>query len=108
LAQTSVEPQVVLVRLNAKQLMFAHEAWPALRLEGKPQCHIIPIAKERGEIAVSTGCMLSRARTGMSNNEVTCAIPAALLAEFVTKLSAVREADNRVAAYAAEDGKRFV
>src|SRR5262249_6900820 len=72
-----IEPSVILLRLNGKQQMLLHDAWPELRFEGKPQCHIIPIAKEQGEIAVSVGCMLSRVRTGMSNNEVTCAIPTA-------------------------------
>jgi uncharacterized protein (DUF169 family) len=107
LAQASVEPQVVFIRINGKQLMFVHEAWPQLRLEGKPQCHIIPIAKEAGEIAVSSGCMLSRVRTGMSNNEITCAIPAGLLAGFVEQLRAARAADTTVAVYASEDAKRF-
>jgi uncharacterized protein (DUF169 family) len=107
LAQASVEPQVVFIRLNGKQMMFVHEAWPGLRLEGKPQCHIIPIAKEAGEVAVSSGCMLSRVRTGMSNNEVTCAIPAGLLADFVAQLRAARAADMAVAVYASEDAKRF-
>ena len=49
----SAEPSVVLLRLNGKQQMLLHDAWPSGRFEGKPQCHIIPIAKEGGEIAVS-------------------------------------------------------
>src|SRR5256885_1115800 len=43
-----VEPSVILLRLNGKQQMLLHDAWPGLRFEGKPQCHIIPIAKESG------------------------------------------------------------
>ena len=34
------------------------------------------VAQSTGQVAVSSGCMLSRVRTGMSNNEVTCALPA--------------------------------
>jgi len=60
LRDMSVEPSVILLRVNGKQQMLLHDAWPGLRFEGKPQCHIIPIAKERGEIAVSVGCMLHR------------------------------------------------
>ena len=101
-----VEPSVILLRLNGKQQMLLHDAWPSLRYEGKPQCHIIPIAKESGELAVSVGCMLSRVRTGMSNNEVTCAIPASRMSLLIERLRAAR-ADNAVAAYAAEDSKRF-
>jgi uncharacterized protein (DUF169 family) len=102
-----VEPSVILLRLNGKQQMLLHDAWPALRFEGKPQCHIIPIAKERGEIAVSVGCMLSRVRTAMSNNEVTCAIPTARISALLETLRTARVADNLVAAYAAEDSARF-
>lgn len=102
-----VEPSVILLRLNGKQQMLLHDAWRGLRFEGKPQCHIIPIAKESGEIAVSVGCMLSRVRTGMSNNEVTCAIPTSRLSALIERLRAARAADNAVAAYAAEDSKRF-
>ncbi len=102
-----LEPSVILLRLNGKQQMLLHDAWPDLRFEGKPQCHIIPIAKEGGEIAVSFGCMLSRVRTGMSNNEVTCAIPASRVSALIVRLRAARAADNAAAAYASEDSKRF-
>jgi uncharacterized protein (DUF169 family) len=107
LASMSVEPDVVFLRLNGKQLMQLHGAVPDLTLQGKPQCHIIPIAKEAGTIAVSSGCMLSRVRTGMANNEVTCAIPAARLGELVAQLKKSQAADLAVAAYASEDAKRF-
>jgi uncharacterized protein (DUF169 family) len=104
LHKVPVEPSVILLRLNGKQQMLLHDAWPSLRLEGKPQCHIIAIAKEHGEIAVSVGCMLSRV---MSNNEVTCAIPASRVPVLIKRLRAARAADTAVAAYAAEDAKRF-
>ena len=107
LAETPVDPDVVLLRLNAKQVMVVHDACPELRFEGKPQCHIIPIAKERGEITASVGCMLSRARTGMSASELTCALPTATLPELVERLRAARSADDKVAAYAAADAQRF-
>lgn len=100
-------PDVVLLRLTGKQLMLIHDACPELKFEGKPQCHIIPLAKERGDIAVSSGCMLSRVRTGMSNNEVTCAIPGRRLGEVVDRLRAAQAADMQVAAYAAADARRF-
>jgi uncharacterized protein (DUF169 family) len=107
LGQASTDPDVVLLRVNGKQLMLLNDAWPDLRFEGKPQCHIIPIAKEAGDVAVSSGCMLSRVRTGMSNNEVTCAIPARRLGELIGKLQTAQKADFQVAAYAAADAKRF-
>jgi uncharacterized protein (DUF169 family) len=107
LAEGAFEPDVILLRLTGKQLMLVNDAWPELRFAGKPQCHIIPIAKESNEVAVSSGCMLSRVRTGMSNNEVTCALPAAKLAAFVARLTKAQDADLKVAAYAAGDAQRF-
>lgn len=107
LAETSVEPDVVFLRLNAKQAMLLSDAIPDLRFEGKPQCHIVPLAKEDDTIAVSVGCMLSRVRTGMSNNEMTCAIPAKRLAEVIDRLKTNASADNAVAAYASSDASRF-
>ncbi len=107
LEATPVEPSVVLLRLNGKQQMLLHDARPELRLEGKPQCHIVAIAKEQDEVALSVGCMLSRVRTGISNNEVTCALPAHRVPVLIERLRAARAADQAVAAYAAEDARRF-
>ena len=53
LAETPHDPDVVLLRVTGRQLMVLHDAVPDLRIEGKPQCHIIAIAKEQGEIAAS-------------------------------------------------------
>ena len=53
------------LRVNGQQLMVLSDAIPGLRIEGKPQCHIVAIAKEQGVIAASVGCALSRVRTGM-------------------------------------------
>ena len=71
LADTAIDPDVVLLRVTGRQLMVLHDAIPGLRIEGKPQCHIIAIAKEQGEAAASVGCQLSRVRTGMPNAEMT-------------------------------------
>jgi uncharacterized protein (DUF169 family) len=107
LAETPVDPDVVLLRLNAKQLMVLHDALPGLRIEGKPQCHIVAVAKEQGEVAASVGCALSRARTGMPATEMTCAIPAGQLADVINKVEQTATADTAVATYAAADAKRF-
>jgi uncharacterized protein (DUF169 family) len=107
LSKAVIEPDVVLLRLNAKQAMMLHDSVPGLRIEGKPQCHIVAIAKEANEPALSVGCMLSRVRTGMSNNEMTCALPAQKLAEFIKQVKLGSIADTAVAAYAAADTKRF-
>ena len=80
LAETPVDPDVVFLRVTGRQLMVLSDAIPGLRIEGKPQCHIVAVAKEEGVPAASVGCALSRVRTGMPPTEMTCAIPAAQLA----------------------------
>jgi uncharacterized protein (DUF169 family) len=107
LQDTPVDPDVVLLRVHGKQLMVLHDALPSLRIEGKPQCHIVAVAKEEGEPAASVGCALSRVRTGMPATEMTCAIPADQLPAVVDAVTATARLDTGVARYAAEDARRF-
>ena len=107
LAETPVDPDVVLVRVNGKQLMVLVDALPGLRIDSKPQCHVVAVAKERGEVAASVGCALSRVRTAMAATDMTCAIPGPRLAEVVDVVVATAAADTRVARYAAQDAQRF-
>ena len=53
------------------------------------------------------GCMLSRVRTGMPAEQMTCAIPAARLAEVVERIRRTAEVDAVVATYAGTDSRRF-
>jgi uncharacterized protein (DUF169 family) len=101
------EPDIIFLRLDARQLMELADAVPDLAVTGKPQCQIIPRALDRGEVAASLGCALSRARTGMGDDEHTCAIPAWRVGEILARLTAVRAADLAVAGYAVEDARRF-
>ena len=107
LAETPVDPDVVFLRVNGRQLMVLSDAIPGLRIEGKPQCHIVAIAKEQGEPAASVGCALSRVRTGMQPSEMTCALPAAQLADIVASVQRNASTDSVVAKYAADDARRF-
>ena len=106
LAESPGDPDVVLIRITGRQLMVLHDAFPSLRIEGKPQCHIIAIAKA-GEMAASVGCQLSRVRTQMPNAEMTCAIPAPQLGDLLERLAETSAADHAVAQYAADDMARF-
>lgn len=107
LRNTPVDPTVILVRLGAESMMLLTDALPDLRLGGKPQCHIVAVAKEQGEVALSAGCTLSRARTGMPDHEVTCAIPASKAAEVVERVQAAKAINDQVAGYALADAQRF-
>jgi uncharacterized protein (DUF169 family) len=93
---------VVLVRLTASSLMSLQGACPELSVVTKPQCQIVPLALD-GRIAVSPGCAVSRVRTGLPADELTCALPARELADIVTRLERSLAADAAVSAYADAD-----
>jgi uncharacterized protein (DUF169 family) len=103
LAEFVADPDVVLLRINALALMTLKDAFPNRRVEARPQCHIIAIANEDAEIAVSVG----RARTGMRSEELTCALPASRLAEIVPAIEAASNLDRVMASYAGVDAQRF-
>jgi uncharacterized protein (DUF169 family) len=102
-----VQPDVVLLRVNARQLMVLSDSIPGLRIEGKPQCHIVALAKDHDTAAASVGCALSRARTGMPPEEMTCALPAGRFEDLVARVVATAEIDSTVAKYAAADARKF-
>jgi uncharacterized protein (DUF169 family) len=107
LSETPVDPDIVFLRLTPKQLMILNDAIPEMSLEGKPQCHIIAMAKEQEVVAASIGCMLSRVRTEMGSHEMTCAIPRSSLDDVLERLRRAESIDSNVAAYAARDKLRF-
>lgn len=106
-AQSQSVPDVVLLRINALALMTLSSAIPDLRIEGKPQCHIIALARDHELVAASVGCALSRARTGMRPTEMTCAIPGSRLSVVVDALESTLELDRSMARYASADARRF-
>ena len=93
---------VVLVRLTATSLMALQGACPELAVVSKPQCQIVPLALG-GTIAASPGCAVSRVRTGLPADELTCALPARDLSDIVARLARSRAADAAVSAYADAD-----
>jgi uncharacterized protein (DUF169 family) len=107
LADVTSPPDVVLLRTNARGVMTIGDAVPDLAIEGKPQCHIVAIAKEKQRPAASVGCALSRARTGMGAHEMTCALPGSRLEQIVTAIESAAAVDTTVARYAAADAQRF-
>ncbi len=106
LAETH-DPSVILLRLNPQAMMVMSDALPDLRIEGKPQCHIIAVAHEQHRVAASVGCALSRTRTGMGATAMTCAIPASIAADVTERVERAAGIDSGVARYAAHDAQRF-
>jgi uncharacterized protein (DUF169 family) len=103
----AVAPDVVLLRVNGLGLMTLKDAYPDLAITGKPQCHIVPQAFLGNAPAASVGCALSRARTGMRSEEMTCAVPARVFEAFVARVEAAVALDRAMARYAAQDAQRW-
>ena len=95
-------PDVVLARLSPSALMTLLGAVPELTLACKPQCVIVPLA-HAGQVAVSPGCAVSRTRTNLPDDKLTCAIPARDLESIISRLEASTAADRAVSEFAAAD-----
>ncbi|MEV4127267.1 hypothetical protein [Nocardia sp. NPDC049707] len=77
-----------------------------MRLATRPQCQIIPPAYQ-GQIAVSAGCAVSRVRTGLPPEEMTCALPGGSLPAVIDRLRQAVTADKSAVGYAITDCRRF-
>lgn len=95
-------PDVILVKLSPTALMTLLGAVPDLTLARKPQCVIVPLA-HAGQVAVSPGCAVSRTRTNLPEDELTCALPVGELASIIERLEASTAADRAVSEFAAAD-----
>lgn len=93
------QPDVVLLRLSPYALMTLQGACPEIRLVTKPQCQIVPLAYS-GDMVVSPGCAVSRARTDLPAGELTCAFRATDLPEIIGRLERSVSIDHAVAEYA--------
>ena len=100
------QPDVVLMRLTPRALMTLQGAFPQIRLVTKPQCQIVPLAYA-GQIVVSPGCAVSRARTGLPAGELTCAFPGSALPEIVGRLESSDATDHVVAEYAVANDREL-
>jgi uncharacterized protein (DUF169 family) len=104
----AAQPDVVLIRLSPRALMTLQGACPQIRLVTKPQCQIVPLAYA-GEMVVSPGCAVSRARTDLAAGELTCAFHGSALHDIVGRLERSAATDHAVAEYAvASDRQHFM
>ena len=103
----ATEVDVILLRIGALALMTLKDAFDDLVIAGKPQCHIIPLVFNEQRPAASTGCALSRARTGMKAEEMTCALPAGAIDGLLVRLETTVSLNRAMARYAADDAKRW-
>ena len=110
LADAPVDPDVVLVRGNARQIMLVAEAaraagighdGPAL---GRPACSMIPEAMRAARGNTSLGCIGNRVYTELGDDELYFTIPGARLDEVVLKLETIVHANRELEQY--HEGRR--
>lgn len=102
LAEAPFDPDVVLIRGTAKQLMLVAEAAQAAGIAsggatmGRPTCAILPESLQSGLATASFGCIGNRVYTGLGDDEGYYAIPGANVSEVVDKLAAIVEANRQL------------
>src|SRR5262245_557532 len=103
LAQTPVDPDVVLVAGTPAKLMLLHEA--ALRasksilpLLGRPTCMAIPAALSGG-VASSLGCIGNRVYTGIADDQFYTVISGSDLRVILNELDTIVSANALLAEY---------
>lgn len=102
LAEASFEPDVVLIRGTAKQLMLVAESAQAAGISrggatmGRPTCAILPESLQSGLATASFGCIGNRVYTGLGDDEGYYVIPGASVSDVVNKLSTIVEANRRL------------
>ena len=105
LATSPFEPDVVLVRGTARQLMLLAEAAQAAGVAGgtaamgRPTCAVLPETLRSGKTTASFGCIGNRVYTGLSDEEGYYAIPGPTLHEVAGKLALIVEANRQLEAF---------
>ena len=105
LAESPVDPDVVLVRGNARQIMLVAEAARAAGIGhdgaamGRPACAMIPEAMNTARGNTSLGCIGNRVYTGLGDAELYFTIPGPRLADVVDKLETIVHANRELEQY---------
>jgi uncharacterized protein (DUF169 family) len=105
LDKSPLEPDVVLVRGNAAQIMLLEESAQAAGVGGtsgpmgRPTCAALPVALQTQRGVASLGCIGNRVYTEMADEELYYALPGKHLAAVVQKLGAIVAANRELEKY---------
>jgi uncharacterized protein (DUF169 family) len=105
LAEAPLEPDVVLVWGNAKQMMLLAEAAHAAGvaagsgLMGRPTCAAIPQAMQTNAGVASLGCIGNRIYTGLADDELYFALPGRHVLAVAEKLATIANANRELEKY---------
>ncbi len=105
LADAPCDPDVVLVRGNAKQIMLLAEAARAAHVSyegatlGRPACAMIPATMQSSRGTTSLACIGNRVYTGLADDELYFAIPGTKIRELVDQLETITNANRELEGY---------
>ncbi len=96
------DPDVVLVRGRAKQVMLVVEAarmagiGPEVAVRPRPTCAMLPETMQAGRATISLGCIGNRVYTELSDDELYVAIPGQKVSEVVSTLATIIRANREL------------
>ncbi len=105
LAQSPLEPDVVLLVVDASQTLILSEAVQQIEQQnvpamGRPACAVIPQVMNTGRAALSLGCCGARAYLDVLKNDVALfALPGRKLSAYVERITALAQANSVLAKF---------
>jgi uncharacterized protein (DUF169 family) len=105
LAEASFEPDVILVRGTARQIMLLSEAARSAgcfsegATMGRPACAMVAATQSQGSGLTSLGCIGNRVYTGLRDDELYFALPATKLDEVLSKVERIVSANETLEQY---------
>ena len=99
LAQASFDPEVVIFRGNARQIMLVSEAaraagiFESAEAMGRPACAMIPQAASSIAGVASVGCIGNRVYTELGDDEMYFAVPGKALPRVLEQLDVILNAN---------------
>ena len=104
LSRSDAEPDVVIVRGSAKQVMLLAEAAQAagvggMGLMGRPTCAALPEAMRSGRGVASLGCIGNRVYTELGDDELYFAMPGRQVNAITEKLATITNANHELEKY---------
>jgi len=105
LAQSPLEPDVVLLVVDASQALILSEAVQQVEQQdapamGRPACAVVPQVMNTGRAALSLGCCGARAYLDvLTSNVALFALPGAQLAAYTEHIAALARANSVLATF---------
>ena len=99
------EPDVVLVRGRAKQVMLVAEAahmaviGSEVAAKLRPTCAVLAETIETGRASISLGCIGNRVYTGLGDDELYIALPGKQVSQVLNKLTSIVRANRELEAF---------